>query len=81
MKTWSRAEKLIVSSQDQFIWKSISCKQCNMNPLIGQRYTCTICNNYDLCSICQTKGHQHELQLQIQTQSNDQHDNMQNLTQ
>ena len=34
-----------------------------MQPLIGQRYCCPTCGNYDLCSACEKKGHEHPLEL------------------
>jgi hypothetical protein len=35
-----------------------------MSPIIGQRYRCDTCGNYDLCSDCQKKGHEHTLTLE-----------------
>ncbi|KCV69268.1 hypothetical protein H696_03695 [Fonticula alba] len=34
--------------------RSISCDNCNMSPLLGIRYTCLNCPNYDLCQLCES---------------------------
>ncbi|KYQ91468.1 ZZ-type zinc finger-containing protein [Tieghemostelium lacteum] len=34
----------------------VACDGCGMSPLIGNRFKCTICPNYDLCSSCEQKG-------------------------
>jgi hypothetical protein len=34
-----------------------------MAPLIGQRYHCSTCGNYDLCSACEKKGQEHPRDL------------------
>ena len=50
-------------SPEEYQWLGVSCQECQMNPLIGQRYQCSTCNNYDLCSACQQNGHEHKLTL------------------
>ena len=62
-KTWEKGEKLARPSPDQYIWTGYSCDQCDTSPIIGQMYHCTVCEDYDLCSTCQKKGHQHPLEL------------------
>jgi next to BRCA1 gene 1 protein len=34
----------------------VSCSGCHMIPIIGDRYKCTICENYDLCTKCEEAG-------------------------
>ena len=34
----------------------IKCNQCNQNPIIGYRFKCSICKNYNLCSQCEEKN-------------------------
>ena len=38
------------------------CDGCQMNPIIGVRYKCVVCNDFDLCEKCEAKGeHPHAL--------------------
>ena len=44
--------------------KGIKCEQCGLNPIIGERYQCEKCRNYNLCEKCEennyyTKEHNH----------------------
>jgi hypothetical protein len=64
LNTWAKGEKLDRPSPDQYQWEYVSCDGCSMSPIIGLRYICSTCGNYDLCEECQKKGHQHELTLQ-----------------
>jgi hypothetical protein len=70
-KTWEKGEKLGRPSPDQYIWTGYSCDQCDISLIIGQMYHCTVCKDYDLCSPCQKKGHQHPLELTPQPDNND----------
>ncbi|CAF3975171.1 unnamed protein product, partial [Rotaria sp. Silwood1] len=47
-----------------------------MAPLIGQRYRCLTCGNYDLCSACEKKGHEHPLELVPQPTDDDEDPNI-----
>ena len=43
----------------------IVCKKCNMNPIKGYRYKCSVCKDYNLCERCEEKNyetqeHQHD---------------------
>ena len=41
------------------------CDGCSMNPIVGPRYKCQVCLDFDFCSNCyKTKPHQHPLKLQ-----------------
>ena len=62
-RTWAKGEKLPVPTADEFEWSSVTCDGCRASPLIGQRYFCSTCGNYDLCSACEKKGHEHPLTL------------------
>jgi len=35
---------------------SVSCDGCGAFPIVGTRYTCSVCPDYDLCSSCEDKG-------------------------
>ena len=39
---------------------NISCSKCGMNPIVGNRYCCAICNNTNYCDNCEAEiGFQH----------------------
>ncbi len=38
------------------IHKGYICNQCNQNPIIGIRYKCNDCGNYNLCEECEEKN-------------------------
>ncbi len=63
LKTWAQGEKLARPTVDEFQWSYVTCDGCKMAPLIGQRYCCHTCGNYDLCSACEKKGHEHKLEV------------------
>ncbi|CAF3280107.1 unnamed protein product [Rotaria sp. Silwood2] len=63
LKAWAQGENLPPLSADDFEWWGIYCDGCNVSPLVGQRYYCSTCGNYDLCSACEKKGHDHPLEL------------------
>jgi len=33
----------------------VSCDSCGVSPIVGLRYKCTVCANYDLCEACEAK--------------------------
>jgi len=40
----------------------ITCDGCEINPIVGIRYKCSVLPDYDLCEKCEvTKGHPHPL--------------------
>ena len=36
--------------------KGIKCSQCFKEPIIGFRYKCSICDNYNLCEVCENNN-------------------------
>jgi len=34
----------------------VACDGCNQTPIVGQRFKCAVCPNYDLCETCNAKG-------------------------
>ncbi|CAF3933665.1 unnamed protein product [Rotaria sp. Silwood1] len=73
LKTWIQGETVAPPTADEFDWEDIYCNGCNTNPIIGQRYHCSTCDNYDLCSTCAKKGHEHPLEL-VPQQTEDEDD-------
>ncbi|CAF1135579.1 unnamed protein product [Adineta steineri] len=71
LQTWSRAEKLTPPPPDQYKWTHFACDGCGIKPIVGEKYSCLTCQNYDLCSACAKKGHEHELKLQLQQNDDD----------
>lgn len=45
----------------QFIHRSITCDGCRKHPLVGVRYKCMVCDDYDLCKDCESNGHPHPM--------------------
>jgi hypothetical protein len=35
---------------------NVSCDGCKQSPIVGPRYKCTKCHNYDLCNKCESSG-------------------------
>ena len=42
--------------KSQIIHPGVKCQNCLKEPIIGIRYQCTECNNYNLCSECEEKN-------------------------
>ena len=38
------------------VHNNIKCEQCFMNPIVGYRFKCTECDNYNLCEKCEEKN-------------------------
>lgn len=42
------------------IFDRVACDNCNVYPLIGVRYKCSVCKNFDFCQNCEeTVSHPH----------------------
>jgi len=37
----------------------VTCDGCESHPIMGTRYKCTVCDDYDLCAVCLKKGDVH----------------------
>lgn len=48
----------LCSEQDnkEAVHHGITCDSCQVSPIQGVRYKCCVCNNYDLCSDCESLG-------------------------
>lgn len=50
--------------ESQTIHYRVSCDMCNAFPIVGIRYKCTVCPNFDLCEKCESenwKQHNHPM--------------------
>ena len=64
------------------IHKGIMCKKCLQMPIIGYRYKCSVCDDFDLCSKCEeensrTNHHPHDF-IKIRNNKNQKQDNNNN---
>jgi len=50
------ADKNIFLQDTSNIHYNVSCDFCNMFPIIGIRYKCSVCHNFDLCENCEAKN-------------------------
>lgn len=41
---------------EQAVHRGVSCDGCHMHPLVGPRYKCLVCPDYDLCKACEGAG-------------------------
>jgi len=42
--------------ENKSVHNGIKCKRCFLEPIIGYRYKCSICKNYNLCQKCEEKN-------------------------
>ena len=46
--------------ENNIVHKAVKCNGCKMNPIIGIRYKCTVCDDFDYCEKCEEKyGEKH----------------------
>ena len=52
------SEKAASTSTDDegAVHQNIICDCCNTNPIIGYRFKCVVCTDYDLCAKCESRG-------------------------
>jgi len=63
IKDYLEDKKQVQSLQ---IHEKIACSSCSFNPIVGIRYKCTVCQNYDLCDYCETRNvHSEHIMLKI----------------
>lgn len=43
-------------TMDEFVHERITCDICHTSPIIGIRYKCTVCRDFDLCGKCETEN-------------------------
>ena len=44
------------TEQSEVIHDKFICDGCDMTPIKGIRYMCSVCSNYDLCEKCERNG-------------------------
>lgn len=45
---------------NQVVHQNVACDGCDMSPIIGIRYKCSVCKNFDFCAMCEERrGHEH----------------------
>lgn len=42
-------------SDGQVVHQNVACDGCDVNPIIGVRYKCAVCKNFDFCSGCEER--------------------------
>ena len=62
-----KTELTSANEKTKAIHKNIVCDSCDVQPIIGKRFTCIECDDYDLCEQCEQKGHHKHEMLQIIT--------------
>merc|ERR1712212_625881 len=45
-----------VSSKESQIHSGVVCDACEKTPIVGHRYKCVVCDDYDLCGSCEVAG-------------------------
>lgn len=52
--------------QDEVVHEQYACDGCEVKPIKGVRYMCSVCGDYDLCQNCEKSGvHNHHTMLKI----------------
>jgi len=44
------------TAADEYVHERITCDVCHISPIIGTRYKCTVCRDFDLCGKCETEN-------------------------
>lgn len=49
-----------INSQEQVVHQNVACDGCNVSPIVGVRFKCSICKNFDFCAMCEERrAHDH----------------------
>jgi next-to-BRCA1 protein 1 len=55
-----QAAAAAVSPAERPVHLNITCDGCNASPIVGVRYKCANCPNFDLCEACEARGDKHD---------------------
>jgi len=67
----SEKESEDVSSKESQIHSGIVCDACEKTPIVGHRYKCIVCDDFDLCGSCEVAGrHPGHNMIRISNQEN-----------
>ena len=48
------------TSEAEAVHANVSCDGCGIAPIVGLRYKCSVCKNFDYCAKCEERlGHEH----------------------
>ena len=50
-------DEYIITKKSNVIHQGIKCNKCEMNPIVGIRYKCADCNDYNLCEKCEEENY------------------------
>jgi len=50
------AEEEVAEVDGKVVHKGVTCDGCKASPIVGCRFKCTTCANYDLCDSCESQG-------------------------
>jgi len=54
------SKQLEMTENNQVVHKRYVCDGCDTNPIVGVRYQCSVCEDFDYCEKCEaTKEHPH----------------------
>ena len=53
--TVSESAEASGAAGDTVIHYEVSCDYCHVSPIVGVRYKCLVCSNYDLCPVCRQR--------------------------
>jgi len=43
-------------AEEEPVHRGVTCDSCGASPIVGVRFKCTVCPNFDLCKACEAKG-------------------------
>lgn len=64
-KTAPKRQSKPVEVTDKVVHNGVFCDVCNFGPIIGTRFKCFQCPDYDLCEKCEPNNHSDHLMLRI----------------